>query len=772
MRGFARASVCGALLAATVGITSASASAAPDQAPPAGPTAAPSNLATATDQMIVHFAQGRSPDASTLRDLGGEEVDLSHQMGDGSWVVKLGDKYAPSDTAALARSWESEPSIAYVEPDARMFPTLTPNDSLYSQQWDMKAVSAGSNYGANLPPAWDITTGSASAITAVLDTGYLDHADLAGRFLAGYDMINEAQVANDGNLRDADAHDPGDWITSAENSSGFFQGCGVSNSSWHGTHVSGTIGANGNNAAGVAGIAWGSKILPVRVLGKCGGYLSDIADGIRWASGLSVSGVPANPNVAKVINMSLGGSGACGTTYQSAIDAATLAGTLVVVAAGNDNDNVSNHRPGNCNNVLTVAATSQPGSRSYYSNYGAGVDIAAPGGASGTDSMILSTLNNGTTSPTSDAYVNYQGTSMATPHVAGVATLVRSVNPSLNPGQITSLLRATVTPFPGGSTCSTSLCGTGILNAGAAVAAAQIPATLRVTTSPALPADIIVDGTARDTWGLNWAAMPAGAHQVCFGDVPGYTKPPCQNPTLTQGSTSTVTGTYTQNGFLRVITSPAVPSTITVDGVPRNDWGLWAEVTPGTYNVCFGNVAGYNVPSCRDVVVGAGATGTTTGTFTANASAPGPAGAFGYLRAVTSPANSAMISVDGQWRNNWGLDWVKLSTGSHQVCWGNAPNLTTPSCQNVNIANGATATTTGSYGTKGFLRVQTSPAVAANITVDGVVANAYGMWTAKAPGTYNVCFTYVIGYTTPSCQSASVSAGTTTDITGTYAPFF
>jgi hypothetical protein len=444
---------------------------------------------------------------------------------------------------------------------------------------------------------------------------------------------------------------------------------------------------------------------------------------------------------------------------------------LVVVAAGNGNTNVSNARPANCSNTLAVAATSQPGSRSYYSNYGTGIDIAAPGGASGTDTRILSTLNSGTTSPSTDTYEAYQGTSMATPHVAGVAALVRSVNPGLTPAQITSLLRANVTAFPAGSTCTLALCGTGILNAGAAVAAAQIPARLRVTTNPALPADIIVDGTARDSWGLNWAAFTNGVHEVCFGDVPGYTKPGCQTPALTQGNTSTVTGNYTQNGYLRVQTSPAVPSTITVNGVARNDWGLWAEVVPGTYNVCFGAVQGFNVPSCRDVLVAGGATATTTGTFTANGAAAGPAGSFGYLRAVTSPANGAMIYVNGQWMNNWGLDWVKLPVGEHQVCWGPAPDRTKPACQDFEITNGATTSITGTYATKGFLRVQTSPSVQANITVDGVAANAYGMWTAKAPGTYDVCFTYVIGYSTPSCQTAVVTAGVTTNVTGTYTPF-
>ena len=171
-----------------------------------------------------------------------------------------------------------------------------------------------------------------------------------------------------------------DWITAAESSSGYFAGCQVHNSSWHGTHTAGTIGAASNNGVGVAGVNWNSKILPVRVLGKCGGYTSDIADGMRWAAGLSVSGVPANANPAKVLNLSLGGYGACDATYQNAVNAIVAAGTTIVVSAGNSNADAVNYRPGNCTGVITVAATNRDGGRAYYSNYGSTVEISAPGG--------------------------------------------------------------------------------------------------------------------------------------------------------------------------------------------------------------------------------------------------------------------------------------------------------------------------------------------------------------------------------------------------------
>jgi serine protease len=206
------------------------------------------------------------------------------------------------------------------------------------------------------------------------------------------------------------------------------------------------------------------------VLGKCGGYDSDIIDAITWASGGTVSGVPANTNVAKVINMSLGGDGACTSATQNAINAAVSRGTTVVVAAGNENDNVANHSPGNCNNVISVAATNRTGAKASYSNYGSLVDISAPGGqtSTGTANGILSTLNSGTRTPSTESYAYYQGTSMATPHIAGLVALMKSANASLTPAQIESAIKANARPLPG--TCSGG-CGAGLADAAKTVQA-------------------------------------------------------------------------------------------------------------------------------------------------------------------------------------------------------------------------------------------------------------------------------------------------------------
>src|SRR5690606_27939848 len=216
-----------------------------------------------------------------------------------------------------------------------------------------------------------------------------------------------------------------------------------------------------NNNKGVAGVAHGAKVVPVRVLGRGGGYLSDIADAIVWAAGGSVSGVPANGNPAEVINMSLGGSGSCSSTYQSAINSAVNRGTTVVVAAGNDNANVSGFNPGNCNNVVSVASTTRQGARSSFSNYGSLIDVSAPG------SDIASTINTGSTTPSSEGYSLMSGTSMASPHVAGVVALMQAASGgSLSPAQVESTLKSTLRGFP---VSIDRDIGDGIVNAKAAV---------------------------------------------------------------------------------------------------------------------------------------------------------------------------------------------------------------------------------------------------------------------------------------------------------------
>jgi serine protease len=413
-----------------------------NSAPHTNATALSQSLASAA--RVVPSAQGRALGVQRLR-----------RTAVGSDVVVADRKLDRVEAETLMRQIAADPSVDYVEVDKLNHAYLTPNDTNFSQQWDL-GTGAGGMYATT---AWDVTNGSGTVV-AVLDTGITSHSDLNANVLPGYDFIVDTFVSNDGNGRDADASDPGDAYAANECGSGI----GASDSSWHGTHVAGTIAAVTNNSKGVAGIAYGAKVVPVRVLGKCGGYDSDIADAIIWASGGAVSGVPANANPAEAINLSLGGSGACGSTTQAAINGAVSRGTTLVIAAGNDNTNVSNASPANCNNVVAVGATTSTGARASYSNYGSLVDLAAPG------SGILSTLNSGTTTPGSESYASYSGTSMATPHVAAVVALMQSVAATpLTPAQVESTLKSSARAFP--STPSQPI-GAGILQARAAVDAA------------------------------------------------------------------------------------------------------------------------------------------------------------------------------------------------------------------------------------------------------------------------------------------------------------
>ncbi len=402
---------------------------------------------------------------SEMRQRAGVNLMRERTIATGGDVVRMDQRLNGLQLRLLLDTLKADSRIEYAEEDRLLTATMTPNDSYYPQQWDLSTPATG----IDVATAWDKVNGN-GVVVAVIDTGYRPHADLVANILRGYDMISVASVANDGNGRDSDASDPGDWTKAGQCSSG----SAATNSSWHGTHTAGTIAALTSNAKGVAGIAFGAKILPVRVLGSCGGYTSDIADAIVWASGGAVSGIPINTTPAKVLNLSLGGNGACDTTTQNAINSARSRGATVVVAAGNSNTDAKGFTPASCSGVIAVAATDRNGARAYYSNYGSAVALAAPGGdmrGSGSNG-ILSTFNTGTTTPGSDTYAYYQGTSMAAPHVAGVAALLYAAKPSLTPDQVRTALTASAHAFP----ASCSGCGSGIVDAAAALKYVQTPA--------------------------------------------------------------------------------------------------------------------------------------------------------------------------------------------------------------------------------------------------------------------------------------------------------
>ncbi|WP_457389217.1 S8 family peptidase [Roseateles sp. P5_E1] len=465
--------------------------------------------------LIIKFRDGaRTPVAAkaalqgfrAMSEARGQRVAFDRESALGHRVIRLAQRVPASALAQLARDIQlSDPSIESVEIDHVMQPTFTPNDTNWANQWDMSDPTGG----INAPKAWDIGMGSGVRV-AVLDTGVLPHADIAANLLPGYDFITDSTRAGDGGGRDSNAGDPGDNVTANQ--------CGADkpaqNSSWHGTHVAGTIAAVGNNALGVTGVAPKARIVPVRVLGKCGGATSDIADGIVWAAGGSVAGVPANANPALIMNLSLGGEAACASITQSAINYAYNKGAVIVVAAGNDNQDVAKQTPANCKHVMAVAATNKVGARSSYSNYGDMVDIAAPGGDA-TYGNVLSLSNTGMSGPVADAYSWLRGTSMAAPHVAGVAALMAAVNSTVLPSDMASLMRSTARAFPGSCTG----CGAGIVDAEQAIIAARglrlekepndtlaqaqylnvFPARVRGTLQPAYPQNV-------DIYSINLAA--------------------------------------------------------------------------------------------------------------------------------------------------------------------------------------------------------------------------------------------------------------------------
>ena len=416
--------------------------------------------AAPAQQLIVEFREGAftRADFNQLSLNGAELTHLREMALPGHHVYRLPQQLDSAALTSLTEALARDSRILNVESDTLMYPVLTPNDTQYSSQWHYFESTGGINAEA----AWDKSTG-AGVVVAVVDTGYVFHSDLDGNMLPGYDFIADTGISNDGDGRDADASDPGDYTSPNE----CYAGWPGTNSSWHGTHVAGTVAASTDNNTGVAGVAFDAQVMPIRVLGKCGGYISDIADGIVWASGGSVPGIPSTSTPAQVINMSLGGSGSCSSTYQSAIDQAVASGTTIVVAAGNSGGDANNYSPSSCDNVLVVAATDRNGDKAWYSNYGSAIDVAAPGGDTGVSGGgVLSTLNSGTTTPSTENYVYYQGTSMAAPHASGVAALLYATDPAATPAEVMTAIETSTRPLPG--SCIGG-CGSGIIDASAAI---------------------------------------------------------------------------------------------------------------------------------------------------------------------------------------------------------------------------------------------------------------------------------------------------------------
>jgi len=450
------------------------------------PTAAISEPLVERLIVITHPTRGGKIDAqlaqgktSRLAALGNVPMTAERELSGRAYLLRLNAPVNAIDARAIAARLRQSGEIFSAEPDLIMqADSVLPNDPAYGAspgQWNYKTPAGPNLGGVNLPAAWGLTLGSGSVVVAVLDTGYRPHADLQ-TMLPGYDFIAYPSTANDGNGRDADASDPGDFVVAGECGSGSV----ASRSSWHGTHVMGTVAALMNNGLYGTGVAPQVRILPVRVLGKCGGYTSDIADGLRWAAGIDVPGAPRNAYPARVINLSLGSAGNCSATFQSAIDDVNARGSIVVISSGNGASNVVN-QPANCRGALAITAHAIDGDNADYANIGPETLISAPGGGCGTlaadcyaaysphGAAIYSLGNSGISTPASDTGALKIGTSMAAPHVAGTIALMLSLNASLDRATVISLLRASARPSPGTSACALAdnadFCGAGLLDA-------------------------------------------------------------------------------------------------------------------------------------------------------------------------------------------------------------------------------------------------------------------------------------------------------------------
>lgn len=469
-----------------------------------------------TDTIIVTFDRDQADPAKAATavvaaaadEVADADIAMVQPITDRTVAIILDETIDRADADRIGAKAELRAGVRAAEPSTAVAPQT--NDTNFAIQWDIRDAS---RWGVKAETAWQAATG-AGVVVGVVDSGMVPHTDLSGsstsivggNVITGYDFVTSTERSGDEDGRDTDPTDPGNYCTSQRKGS-----------SWHGTHVAGTIAAIRNNAKGVAGMAPDAKVQPLRALGRCDGAESDVIAAVLWGAGLPVSGLPVNPTPADVLNLSLGSTSRCSTAMQDAIDAATGAGAVVVVSAGNDSATLASHSPANCRGVIRVTASTHDGQLASYSNHGdsdAPATIAAPGGdaksTSAQNAWIWSTANSGTTTPAAEAYWGMAGTSMAAPHVSAAAAMLKQLDRSLTPSRIADILTSTADPLP--APCTVIACGAGVVNAASAVralvpslpmppAATPTPkptATPTPTPTPLTPAQLLARvGTAR-----------------------------------------------------------------------------------------------------------------------------------------------------------------------------------------------------------------------------------------------------------------------------------
>jgi serine protease len=563
------------------------------------------------------------------------EVARSRQITPSTHVVYLNRTLYGADLDAALEALRADPAVKFADVDQRRYPHSSPDDPLFpptagaAGQWYMltpSTLTATSDAAAtDAKSAWAITTGSTDTVIADIDTGVrFDHPDLlragfGGRLLPGYDFVAGDQdpttgaalgtflIANDGDGWDPDPSDPGDWISASDQSNSLFPPaqCPIADSSWHGTRVMGILGALTNNTVGIAGMTWNPYLLPVRALGKCGGYDSDIIAGMQWAAGMSVAGAPNNPYPADIINLSLGGSGSCPSVYADAVTSLTSLGVLIVVSAGNESGPVD--APGNCAGVLGVAGLRNVGTKVGYSSFGPQVGVSAPAGNCVNSSgpclkSIDTTSNTGLTVPSDSTYTNETnynlGTSFSAPIVSGIAALMRAVNANLTPAQLIARIESSASAFPqpaglpvcpalttdGSQECACpndgSQCGAGMVNALQAVNAALRPI-----------AAVVVPGNTAT--GRAAVLDAAGSAASCGRTISSYAWVASGGVTLQSGATGpqvTVTPTGSAGALTLTVTDSTGATDTATLSVAAGGSISAASATPGT--------AGTSVTAC------------------------------------------------------------------------------------------------------------------------------------------------------------------------------
>lgn len=640
--------------------------------------------------------------------------------------------------------------------------------------------------------------GSGTAV-AIIDTGVdRSHPFFAGRIVA------EACFSTDAGDRQS--------LCPNGSSQQIGEGAGVhcafdtSSSCPHGTFVAG-VAAGAYTTDGMSsllgladGVARGADIVAIQTfhLADCPAgtcllaSLSDILAALDHVA-LLVDAL-ADTTRLVAVNLSLGGGryfSACDEQFPSATAAvANLAskGVAVIAVSGNDGRVDSLSFPACLSGTVAVGSTSNVDQVASTSNaHPTLLDLLAPG------VDIVSTYPDGRNFRAS-------GTSVAAPHVAGAWALLSSMRPDDGPAEILAALKtegvpvldtragaqfshprlalAAFVPEPAEEPVEEPVDEPGEPvgpspepDDSATPPADETPGSglMRITTSPAVASPISIDGIHRADWGLDWLSLPVGPYQVCFGDVPGFLSPGCRSVDVQAGVTSVVDGTFEPLGLLKVDVLPGgLPATIYVDGEWRDEYGLFSYAAAGTYEVCWGDVPGYSAPACTSVVVGPGATATVVGTYEPSATpttgpAPVPA-EHGFLRATTAPAVVSSIRVNGAVRGDWGLNWVKVPVGQHEVCFSGVPGFQTAACRVVEVLPGLTTETQGVFGRLGLLRVDVVPSVAIDVLIDGVPRNQFGLFSFFAPGTYEVCGTAAPDGRTAACITAVVAPGEETSI--------